>query len=72
MAEQRIFTEHDDRFHSDEMVGDWWSTETAWFSFAHPERRLGGWFVLQAGATTFASLAKRCLYPLFWKATYGC
>ena len=43
MAEQRIFTARDDRFHSDEMVGDWWSTETAWFSFAHPERRLGGW-----------------------------
>lgn len=43
MAEQRIFTERDDRFHSDEMVGDWWSTETAWFSFSHPERRLGGW-----------------------------
>ncbi len=43
MAEQRIFTARDDRFHADEMVGDWWSTETAWFSFAHPERRLGGW-----------------------------
>ncbi len=43
MAEQRIFTARDDRFHFDELAGDWWSTETAWFSFSHPERRLGGW-----------------------------
>ena len=21
----------------------WWETETAWFSFCHPERKLGGW-----------------------------
>ena len=27
----------------DELAGDWWTTETAWFSFAHPERGLGGW-----------------------------
>ena len=44
MAEQRIFTERDDRFHFEEMASDWWATETAWFSFSHPERRLGGWF----------------------------
>jgi hypothetical protein len=43
MTEQRVFTERDDRFHFDEMAGDWWATETAWFSFCHPERRLGGW-----------------------------
>ena len=43
MAEQRIFTERDDRFHFDEMSRDWWATETAWFSFALPEHRLGGW-----------------------------
>ena len=43
MAEQRIFTARDDRFHFDELAGDWWSTETAWFSFSQPERRLGGW-----------------------------
>ena len=48
MAEQRIFTERDDRFHFDEMVGDWWATETAWFSFANVERRLGGWFYTMA------------------------
>ena len=51
MAEQRIFTERDDRFHFDELAGDWWSTETAWFSFSHPERRLGGWFYTMARPT---------------------
>ncbi len=25
------------------MSDAWWETETAWFSFHHPERRLGGW-----------------------------
>jgi len=44
MSEQRKFTSSDDRFHSAEMGNDWWATETAWFSFCHPERRLGGWF----------------------------
>ncbi|MGB1879900.1 MAG: DUF7065 domain-containing protein [Gammaproteobacteria bacterium] len=38
------FTERDDRFHFDIMDDDWWATETAWFSFHHPGRRLGGWF----------------------------
>jgi len=30
------------------MGSDWWATETAWFSFHHPERRLGGWFYTMA------------------------
>ena len=30
-------------FHFDVMGEDWWATETAWFSFHHPARRLGGW-----------------------------
>lgn len=51
MAEQRIFTARDDRFHFDELAGDWWSTETAWFSFSHPERRLGGWLYTLARPT---------------------
>ena len=38
------FTARDDRLHLAEMGDDWWATETAWFSFHHPERRLGGWF----------------------------
>jgi len=44
MPEQRGFTDRDDHFHFEEMGGDWWATETAWFSFNHPQRRLGGWF----------------------------
>lgn len=44
MVDQRVFTERDDRFHFAEMGDDWWATETSWFSFCHPERRLGGWF----------------------------
>jgi hypothetical protein len=42
MSERR-FTDRDDRFHFSEMGEDWWATETAWFSFHHPGRRLGGW-----------------------------
>lgn len=38
------FTARDDRFHFGELGSDWWATETAWFSFHHPARRLGGWF----------------------------
>jgi hypothetical protein len=38
-----VFTPRDDEFHFAELGGDWWATETAWFSFHHPERRLGGW-----------------------------
>ena len=38
-----LFTEADDRFHFDKLSDRWWETETCWFSFAAPERRLGGW-----------------------------
>ncbi len=37
------FTSRDDGFHFDELGDDWWATETAWFSFHQPARRLGGW-----------------------------
>jgi hypothetical protein len=40
---RQMFTPRDDGFHFAEMGDDWWATETAWFSFHHPERRLGGW-----------------------------
>jgi hypothetical protein len=39
----QLFTSRDDGFHFAEMGDDWWATETAWFSFHHPARRLGGW-----------------------------
>src|ERR1044071_10456165 len=42
------FTARDDHFHFTELGEDWWATETAWFSFHHPERRLGGWFYSMA------------------------
>ena len=38
-----VFTAEDDSFHFDVMSNRWWETETAWFSFHVPERRLGGW-----------------------------
>src|SRR5262245_1947526 len=39
----RLFTTRDDGFHFAELGADWWATETAWFSFHDPPRRLGGW-----------------------------
>lgn len=42
-------TEADDCFHP--ASDHWWETETAWFSFNVPERRLGGWFYNQVLAT---------------------
>lgn len=42
-------TPDDDRFHPGS--DDWWETETAWFSFNIPERRIGGWFYNQVLAT---------------------
>lgn len=43
-ASNYAFTPADDRFHFDVMSDRWWETETSWFSFHHPGRRLGGWF----------------------------
>ena len=37
------FTARDDSFHFDQMSDRWWVTETAWFSFCNPERKIGGW-----------------------------
>jgi hypothetical protein len=42
-------TPADDGFHP--ASDDWWETETAWFSFNVPERRMGGWFYNQVLAT---------------------
>lgn len=42
------FTPNDDRFHFDAMGDRWWMTETSWFSFFHPERKLGGWLYTMA------------------------
>jgi hypothetical protein len=37
------FGPDDDALHTAVMSDRWWETETSWFSFHHPERRLGGW-----------------------------
>jgi hypothetical protein len=42
-------TAADDGFHP--ASDHWWETETAWFSFNVPERKLGGWFYNQVLAT---------------------
>ena len=44
----RVFTPEDDGFHFAQMDDDWWATETAWYSFHQPERKLGGWFYTMA------------------------
>lgn len=41
--EPPVFGPADDSFHFDVLGDDWWATETSWFSFHHPERKLGGW-----------------------------
>ena len=43
MTAESPFGPKDDRLHTDQMSDRWWETETAWFSFCVPERRLGGW-----------------------------
>ena len=43
MAEHRAFGPQDDDLHRAELGDRWWATETAWFSFHDPARRLGGW-----------------------------
>lgn len=45
---ERTFSARDDGFHFDVMGDDWWATETAWFSFHHPGRNLGGWLYSMA------------------------
>ncbi len=42
------FTAEDDKFHFSQMGDRWWMTETSWFSFNHPERKLGGWLYTMA------------------------
>jgi hypothetical protein len=44
----RTFGPEDDDFHDEEMTERWWETETNWFSWNVPERKLGGWTYCQA------------------------
>ncbi|GLV24693.1 DUF7065 domain-containing protein [Sphingobium sp. TomTYG45] len=43
MSNALIPSPKDDQFHFDAMSDRWWETETAWFAFCVPERRIGGW-----------------------------
>ena len=72
---RRPFSADDDRFHFAELGDEWWATETAWFSFHVPERRLGGWLytlarpnsgTLQGGAWVWDHCAH-----LPWEALYS-
>lgn len=38
----------DDDFHDESPTHHWWETETNWFSWNVPERRMGGWTYCQA------------------------
>jgi hypothetical protein len=42
------FTAIDDDFHDEQMTDRWWESETNWFSWNVPERRMGGWTYGQA------------------------
>jgi hypothetical protein len=42
------FTPADDDFHDEVLSDRWWESETNWFSWNVPERRMGGWTYGQA------------------------
>jgi hypothetical protein len=42
------FGPDDDDFHDEVMSDRWWETETQWFSWNVPERKMGGWTYSQA------------------------
>jgi len=44
LPDRHDFGPDDDGLHTAHMSDRWWETETSWFSFCHPERKLGGWF----------------------------
>ncbi|MGE0881277.1 MAG: hypothetical protein AB7L13_15530 [Acidimicrobiia bacterium] len=44
-VDQPVLTEADDQWHDHSQ--HWWETETNWWSFNVPERRLGGWLYTQ-------------------------
>jgi hypothetical protein len=44
----RTIAPQDDDFHDEEMTERWWETETNWFSWNVPDRKMGGWTYCQA------------------------
>ena len=47
-GEYPTFSPDDDDFHDGVMTDRWWETETSWFSWNVPERKIGGWTYCQA------------------------
>jgi len=43
--DQPVLTPADDNWHDHSQ--HWWETETTWWSFNHPERKMGGWLYTQ-------------------------
>jgi hypothetical protein len=76
MADQKpIFEMEDDEFHFASMEDKWWATETAWYSFHVPERKLGGWFYCMF-RPNIGTVAGGCWLwdessPLPWEALYS-
>jgi hypothetical protein len=51
LASERRYPEFgpaDDDFHDEVLSDRWWETETCWFSWNVPERKMGGWTYCQA------------------------
>jgi hypothetical protein len=46
--EYPVFDTSDDDFHDEVLTHHWWETETNWFSWNLPGRRMGGWTYCQA------------------------
>ena len=43
-----VFGPDDDDFHDEVLTDRWWETETSWFSWNVPDRKMGGWTYCQA------------------------
>jgi|TARA_B110000495_G_scaffold200279_1_gene215207 hypothetical protein len=76
MADEKpIFIREDDEFHFASMQDKWWATETAWYSFHVPERKLGGWLYCMF-RPNIGTVAGGCWLwddssPLPWEALYS-
>ncbi|MGF1599398.1 MAG: hypothetical protein ACFCVK_21205 [Acidimicrobiales bacterium] len=69
------FSPDDDGFHHHLADDQWWFTETSWFSFHHPGRRLGGWFYTMVRPTIGTVAGGAWLWDdgahLPWEALYS-
>ncbi|MES2481289.1 MAG: hypothetical protein V4609_04755 [Pseudomonadota bacterium] len=73
-------TAADDNFHFDRMSDKWWETETCWFSFYQPERKLGGWLYVMvrpnigtvAGGAWVWDASAHLPWEVLYSANYSC